>query len=124
MTGLIQAREDRQPTGIGRLEAIMETFLWLAGWNPLPPVDRHGHSVFEDCPEREALCGCDAAGRCLQRECAACWRVRCVHGAGLEDFPAVAVDARLDGRAAGRSKPCIRRVQGLDYPLDQCGVGE
>ena len=72
MTALLHAREDRQPTAIGRLEAIIETFLWLAGWNPLPPVDRHGHAAFEDCPERETPCCPDAAGRCP-----ACWRVSC-----------------------------------------------
>jgi hypothetical protein len=124
MTGLIHAREDGQPTGIGRMEAIMETFLWLAGWNPLPPVDRHGHGAFEDCPEQDAHCGCDAAGRCLLGECAACWHVPCVHGVGLEGFPAVGADARLEGQAAARRKPRIRCVQGLDHPLGQDGVGE
>jgi hypothetical protein len=123
MTGLIHAREDGQPTGTGRMEAIMETFLWLAGWNLLPPVDRHGHAAFEDCEEREAPCGCDAAGRCLRGECAACWRVPCVHGLGLEGFP-VGAGARLDGRAAGCGEPRIRRTQGQDHPLDQGGVGE
>lgn len=62
----------------------METFLWLAGWNRLPPVDRHGHCAFEDCPEREVPCGCDEAGRCLRRDCQACWRVPCVHGFGQD----------------------------------------
>ena len=125
MTGLIHAREeDGQPAGVGRMEAIMETFLWLAGWNPLPPVDRHGHGAFEDCQEREAPCGCDAAGCCLQGGCAACWRVPCVHGVGLEGSPAVAAEARLGGRAAGCSKPGIHHVQGLDHPPDQGGVGE
>ena len=126
MTALLHARQDGQPTGTGRLEAIMETFLWLAGWNPLPPVDRHGHGAFEDCPEREALCICDAAGRCLREECAACWRVACVHGAGLDDSPAVGADARLDrleGQPAGRGKPRMHCVQGLDHPLGQDGVG-
>jgi hypothetical protein len=32
----------------------METFLWLVGWNLLPPIDRHGHCAFEDCSERDA----------------------------------------------------------------------
>jgi hypothetical protein len=122
MTALIHAREDGQATGVGQLEAIMDTFLWLAGWNPLPPIDRHGHGAFEDCPERETPCSCGAAGRCLRGECAACRRVPCVHGVGLEGFPAVAVDARLGGRAARRSKPRVYRVQDLDHPLDQRGV--
>jgi hypothetical protein len=124
MTALMHAREDGQPTEAGRLEAIIETFLWLAGWSPLPPVDRHGHGAFEDCPERDAPCGCDAARRCLRGECAACWRVLCVHGVGVEGPPAVAVEARLGGRAAGRGRPGIHLVQSLDHPLDQGGVGE
>ncbi len=49
MTVLMRAREEGQPTGTGRMEAIMETFLWLAGWNPVPPVDEHGHGAFENC---------------------------------------------------------------------------
>ena len=93
MTALIHAREDGQPAAAARLEAIMEAFLWLAGWNRLPPVDRHGHGSFEDCPEREVPCNCDAAGRCLRAECAACWRVPCVHAVGVEGL--------LPGRMAG-----------------------
>jgi len=77
MTALTHARDDGQPTGIGRLEAVIETYLWLAGWNQLPPVDRHGHAAFEDCPERAAPCCCDADGRCLRDRCPACWRVSC-----------------------------------------------
>jgi hypothetical protein len=126
MTALIHARQDGQPTGIGRLEAIMETFLWLAGWSPLAPVDRHGHGAFEDCLEREVPCGCAAAGRCLRGECAACWRVACVHGSGLDDSPAVGADARLDrleGQPAGRGKSRMHRVQGLDHPVGQDGAG-
>ena len=94
MTALLHAREDRQPTAIGRLEAIIETFLWLAGWNPLPPVDRHGHGAFDECPEREAPCSCDAVGSCLRGECAACWRVACVHGFGMDDSAVADADAR------------------------------
>ena len=56
----------------------METFLWLAAWNPAPPVDRHGHATFEDCPERNVACACSTVGRCLQGGCPACWRVKCV----------------------------------------------
>jgi len=77
MSSLVHAREDGQPTGAGRLEAMMETFLWLAGWNRLPPVDRHGHGTFEDCPERETPCCCGDAGGCLRGRCPACWRVSC-----------------------------------------------
>jgi hypothetical protein len=93
MTALIHAREDGQQTGTGRLEAIIEAFLWLAGWNQLPPVDRHGHGAFEDCPEREAPCGCDAVASCLRGECAACWRVACVHGFGMDDSAVAEADA-------------------------------
>jgi hypothetical protein len=87
MTALLHAREDGQPTGTGRLEAVMEGFLWLAGWNPLPPVDRHGHGTFEDCPERETPCRCGEAGMCLRRQCPACWRVSCADD-NAESFPA------------------------------------
>jgi hypothetical protein len=48
MTALLHARRDSQPTLAGRMEAIMETFLWLAGWNPIAPVDRNGHIAFDD----------------------------------------------------------------------------
>lgn len=81
MTGVRLAREAGDPMRARRRESVMETFLWLAGWSPLPPVDRHGHGTFEDCPERDAPCGCNDAGRCLQGECAACWRVACVPAA-------------------------------------------
>jgi hypothetical protein len=80
MTGIRLAREDRDLARARRIEAVMETFLWLAGWNPEPPVDRHGHGPFEDCPARTAACGCDGARRCLGGGCAACARDRCVHG--------------------------------------------
>ena len=80
MTGIRLAREARDLARARRVEAVMETFLWLAGWSPEPPVDRHGHGTFEDCPQRTAACACDAAGRCLDAGCAACARARCVHG--------------------------------------------
>jgi len=32
-------------------------------------VDRHGHAMFEDCPERDVACSCRAVGRCLQGSC-------------------------------------------------------
>ena len=90
MTAHIHAREDGQPTGTGRLEAVMETFLWLAGWNQQPPVDRHGHGLFEDCPERETLCQCGGSGGCLRGRCPACWRVSCADGS-VESVPAADV---------------------------------
>ena len=93
MTVLLHARDGNEPVVAGRMEAMMEAFLWLAGWNQLPPVDRHGHVAFEDCPEREAPCGCDAVGRCLQGECAACWRVPCIHGLGLMGSPSARAGA-------------------------------
>jgi hypothetical protein len=55
MTALVHARNDAQPTLAGRMEATMETFLWLAGWNTQPPIDRHGHATFDDCADRDAL---------------------------------------------------------------------
>lgn len=88
MTGVELAREAGDPVRARRSESVMETFLWLAGWNALPPVDRHGHGTFEDCAERDVPCGCDAAGCCLRGECPACWRVACVHGFGQEGVPA------------------------------------
>jgi hypothetical protein len=81
MAGIQAARQHDDPPRARRLEAVMETFLWLAGWNPEPPVDRHGHGSFDACPERAALCGCNDAGRCLRSECAACWRSACVPAA-------------------------------------------
>jgi hypothetical protein len=90
MTAFLHAREDGQPTGTGRLEAAMEGFLWLAGWSPLPPVDRHGHGTFEDCPERETPCRCGEAGVCLRRRCPACWRVSCADD-NAGSFPAADV---------------------------------
>ena len=90
MTAHIHAREDGQPTGTGRLEAVMETFLWLAGWNQQPPVDRHGHGLLEDCPERETPCRCGGSGGCLRGRCPACWRVSCADGS-VESVPAADV---------------------------------
>ena len=87
MTGVRLARDAGDPVRARRREAVMETFLWLAGWNALPPVDRHGHGAFEDCPERNAPCYCRDAGRCVQGECAACWRVACIRGFGQEGVP-------------------------------------
>jgi hypothetical protein len=98
MTGLRTAREADDPVRARRMEAVMETFLWLAGWTRLPPVDRHGHGTFETCPDREVPCRCDAAVRCLGGDCAACWRVPCVHGFGQSGLHAAAevTDRRPD----------------------------
>jgi hypothetical protein len=78
MTGVLLAREAGDSMRASRQESLMETFLWLAAWNPAPPVDRHGHATFEDCPERTVACVCITVGECLQGDCPACWRVKCV----------------------------------------------
>jgi hypothetical protein len=78
MTGVLLAKQAGDPMRASRCESVMETFLWLAAWDPASPVDRHGHVAFEDCPERTVACGCSAVGRCPQRDCPACWRVTCV----------------------------------------------
>jgi|GEM_PF-2343767 len=54
MTALIHARNDGQSALVGRMAATMETFLWLAGWNAQPPVDRHGQIAFNECVNRDA----------------------------------------------------------------------
>jgi hypothetical protein len=97
MTALLHARHDGQPAGAGRMEATMETFLWLAGWDPLPPVDRHGHNPSEECQERETPCDCAAAGRCVAAECAACQRVPCSYGFETTNSSAIAAQAPSDG---------------------------
>lgn len=53
MTALLHARQVGHLTAQGRLEAIMDAFLWLAGWSPLPPVDKDGHGSFESSPAEE-----------------------------------------------------------------------
>ena len=97
MTARMHARQDGDPAGAGRLEAIMETFVWLAGWSPLPPADRHGHILSEDCLERDTPCACDAARRCVRGECAACRRVPCVHGFEPGNSGAIGAQAWSDG---------------------------
>jgi hypothetical protein len=84
MATLHHARATGDWAVAGRMAAIMDTFAWLAGWNEDPPVDRHGHIPADDCAERDAPCGCDAGGYCLQANCPACWRVQCVYGFGQE----------------------------------------
>jgi hypothetical protein len=85
MSRIDQARKSGDVTGARRLESMMEAFLWLAGWQAAPPVDRHGHLASEDCPERDLPCDCGAVGRCLRSACPACRRVACVHGFGQGD---------------------------------------
>lgn len=52
MTTLDHARNDGQSTLAGRMEAIMETFLWLTGWNMQPPIDAEGRVVVGSCSDR------------------------------------------------------------------------
>jgi hypothetical protein len=82
MVARAHAREMGDPVDAARMEAIMETFVWLTGWSVEPPVDRHGHGLRYECIERHAPCGCDARGSCLRAACPACWRVPCVRGFG------------------------------------------
>jgi hypothetical protein len=93
MSGVRLAREAGDVVRARRRESFMETYLWLAGWNALPPVDRHGHGLFEDCAEREAPCGCDAAGRCLRGACRACARAVCVRSLRPDDETSVSAEA-------------------------------
>jgi hypothetical protein len=81
LAGVESARRDDDPRQAGRLESLMETFLWLTGWNRTPPVDRHGHGTFDACPERDLPRVCNAAGQCLRDACAACRRAPCVTAA-------------------------------------------
>lgn len=100
MTGVRLAREAGDLVRARRVEAVMETFLWLAGWSVLPPVDRHGHGTFEDCPERAAPCGCAAVGQCLKDGCEACQRVSCVHGFASEELGSPMAGHLADGTGA------------------------
>jgi hypothetical protein len=123
MTGLLHARQDGQPVAAGRLEAVMDAFLWLAGWDPLPPVDRHGHGTFEVCPARSTPCGCPRAGRCVGKGCAACALDPCARAAGQEGFPVRG--AGLSSAASGRAdRGSGRPVAAADQPVDHGGVGE
>ena len=55
MTTLDHARSDGQPTLAGRMEATMETFLWLTGWNVHAPIDAEGRVVIGSCSDRAML---------------------------------------------------------------------
>jgi hypothetical protein len=122
MTGLLHARQDGQPVAEGRLEAVMNTFLWLAGWDPIPPVDRHGHATFEDCPARNTPCDCTEAASCLRAGCPACAIDPCARAAGQEGFPARGADLSpgLSGRAAGASA----QPGAAGQPLNDGRVGQ
>jgi len=47
MASLEEARESGAHAVAGRIEGIIETFAWLAGWEADPPIDRHGHIAVE-----------------------------------------------------------------------------
>lgn len=85
MASLEEARKEGAFAVAGRMEGIMEIFAWLAGWEPDPPVDLHGHLATEDCAERRMPCRCESERICVGTGCPACCRVPCVHGfsAGL-----------------------------------------
>jgi hypothetical protein len=80
MGRLVAAREKGDEVTAGRMEAVMDTFVWLAGWSEMPPVDRHGDLLSEECGERMTECGCAEAGTCLRAACPACGRIPCVEG--------------------------------------------
>jgi hypothetical protein len=42
MTALSHARNDDQSTMVGRMQATMETFQWLTGWDEQLAIDSHG----------------------------------------------------------------------------------
>jgi hypothetical protein len=55
MTALDHARNDGQQILVGRMEATMETFPWLTGWNTQPPIDGEGRVVFGSYSDRATL---------------------------------------------------------------------
>ena len=57
--------------------------------------------AFEDCPERDAACGCGAVGRCLGGECLACVRIACAEAFGAEGFPLSALGPGADNLIQG-----------------------
>jgi hypothetical protein len=50
MSGIRLAREAGDPMRAIRMESIMEAFLWLVGWDAMPPVDRHDHKSAQGTP--------------------------------------------------------------------------
>jgi len=85
VTGILQERQTDRHLAAGRLEGMMETFLWLAGWDSLPLADRYGHAALEVCPRRQAPCRSAVADRCLQADCPACVQDQCVLGSTVLD---------------------------------------
>jgi hypothetical protein len=67
MTAFVHARNDAQPTLAGRMEATMESFLWLVGWGTQPPIDCHGHATFDAWAGRDALCNSETVNAPLGR---------------------------------------------------------
>jgi hypothetical protein len=68
MTAFVHARNDAQPTLAGRMEATMETFLWLVGWNTQPPIDSQGgRATFDDCANRDDLRNSETANVRFER---------------------------------------------------------
>ena len=116
MTGVRLAREVGDPVRARRIETDMQTFLWLAGWSQLPPVDRHGHGSFENCPDREAPCGCDAAGQCLGADCRACGRYPCIYAFGQEIPSRAAPAADRPAAETGLAAEMYRTPHGQDEP--------
>jgi hypothetical protein len=51
MTGVQLAWEADDAMRASRMESLIEGFMWLTGWNAAPPVDRHGHLMFNECQE-------------------------------------------------------------------------
>jgi hypothetical protein len=84
MGALVSARKNGDEVMAARMEAAMDTFVWLAGWSQAVPVDRHGHLAAEECAERGADCGCAKAGICLRAACPACCNMQCVEGFGQD----------------------------------------
>jgi hypothetical protein len=82
MASLEESRNNGALAIAGRMEGIIETFAWFAGWEPAPPVDRHGHLAGHDCAERDVPCICDSLPVCARTDCPACWRTMCIHGFG------------------------------------------
>lgn len=80
MVSLEKSRNSGSLAVAGRMEGIIETFAWLATWEPKPPFDQHGHLTSEECPERDLPCSCVQLLICAGADCAACWRTTCVHG--------------------------------------------
>jgi hypothetical protein len=63
MTGVQVARKAADHMRVSRMESLMQTFLWLSGWNAAPPVDRRGRGTLEQFLEHNVACmGKDPSG--------------------------------------------------------------